>query len=259
MSQRLCNLPETAAVLVQGASSGIGLAFTRRLLEDVPDARVFATSRDPSSAEELMSLAIKYRERLHCLAMDVTDEASIEAAAQRVGDTVKRLDLLINCAGVLHDLDGLAPEKRLEDVTPRNLERSFRVNAFGPLLVAKHFLRLLNHDRRAVFASISARIGSIEDNRLGGWYAYRASKAAQNQFTRTLAIECGRRAKNLIVIAFHPGTTDTRLSKPFQANVPPEQLASADETTRSLCETIASLGPEDSGEFRNWRGEPLPW
>ena len=259
MSNNLCGLPDNAAILVQGASSGLGLAFTRRFLEDLPEAMVIATSRDPSSSDDLRSLATTHGERLICLPMDVADEDSIASAAGRVGESVERLDLLINCAGILHDTEGLAPEKRLEDVTPAKLERSFRVNAFGPLLVAKHFLSLLNHDRRAVFASISARVGSIEDNRLGGWYAYRASKAAQNQFTRTLAIECGRRAKNVIVIALHPGTTDTPLSKPFQANVSAEQLFSADQAARYLCATIAGLSREDSGQFRDFEGEPIPW
>lgn len=251
--------PNNAAILVQGASRGLGLAFVRRFLEGLPDSLVIATSRTAATAEPLRELAESHDGRLHCLPLDVTDEASIAQAAERTGKITGTLDLLINCAGVLHDDSGLAPEKKLEDVTQSGLERSFRVNAFGPLLIARHFLPLLQHDRRAVFASVSARVGSIGDNRLGGWYAYRGSKAAQNQFTRTLAIEFSRRARNIIAVALHPGTTDTALSKPFQANVPPEKLFEPERAAGYLCDVIAGLRPEDSGAFRDWQGKDVAW
>ena len=252
-------LPGDAAVLVTGASRGLGLAFVQRFLDELPKARVFAAARSAPDAATLADLQAQHGDRLLRVALDVTDEPSVERAHARVCERTDRLDLLLNAAGVLHDDAGLRPEKRVEDVTPANLEASFRVNAFGPLLMAKHFLPLLRGRHRALFASVSARVGSIGDNRLGGWYAYRGAKAAQNQFTRTLAVECSRRARNVIVVALHPGTTDTTLSRPFQANVPEGKLFSADRAAGQLCDVLAGLGPEDNGTFRDWRGEPVPW
>jgi NAD(P)-dependent dehydrogenase (short-subunit alcohol dehydrogenase family) len=127
------------------------------------------------------------------------------------------------------------------------------------LLVAKHFEPLLAHRERAVFASISARVGSIGDNRLGGWYAYRGSKAAQNMFTKTLAIEWARSRRNVICIALHPGTTDTELSRPFQANVPPQKLFSVERTVTQLLAVIDRLTPADSGRFLAWDGTEIAW
>ena len=177
-------------MMVQGASRGLGLALVEALLERDDTERVFATSRAPDASEGLAALQARHATRLVCVPLDVRDEASIAAAARRIGGVAPRLHGLINCAGVLHG-EGLRPEKRLEDADPERLRRSFEVNAFGPLLVAKHFLALLRHDEAAVVANVSARVGSIDDNRAGGWYGYRASKAAQNMFTKTLSIELG--------------------------------------------------------------------
>jgi NAD(P)-dependent dehydrogenase (short-subunit alcohol dehydrogenase family) len=161
---------------------------------------------------------------------------------------------------MLHDATtGMAPEKRLADVRADTLAASFAVNAYGPLLVAKHFERLLAHREQAVFASISARVGSIGDNRLGGWYAYRGAKAAQNMFTKTLSVEWARSRRNVICVALHPGTTDTDLSRPFQANVPPEKLFSVERTVRQLLEVVERLTPADTGRFLAWDGREIPW
>ena len=184
-------------VFVQGASRGLGLAFVRALLEREGARRIFASARAPEHSPGLAALREQYAERLHLVRLDVRDEASIEAAARRVRETTLKLHLLLNVAGVLHDGEALRPEKKLDDVDPALLRRAFEVNAFGPLLVAKHFASFLRHEARAVLGNVSARVGSIGDNRLGGWYAYRASKAAQNMFTRTLSIELARRAPNV--------------------------------------------------------------
>jgi NAD(P)-dependent dehydrogenase (short-subunit alcohol dehydrogenase family) len=125
--------------------------------------------------------------------------------------------------------------------------------------VARHFERLLAHRDRAVFASLSARVGSIGDNRLGGWYAYRGAKAAQNMFTRTLAIEWARSRRNVVCVALHPGTTDTDLSRPFQANVPAEQLFPVGRTVHQLLDVIDRLSPAHSGRFLAWDGSEIPW
>lgn len=238
--------------VVQGASRGLGLALARRLSEDSTCARVFATCRRPDEARDLQGAGIDV------LRVDVTDEASIAAAAATVAETVGAVDLLINVAGVLHG-DSVAPEKRLESITPYGLARAFQVNAFGPLLVLKHFHPLLKHDRRAVVANVSARVGSIGDNRLGGWYAYRGSKAALNMFTRTASIELGRKAPNAIAVAIHPGTVDTALSRPFQKSVPPERLFAPDRAARQILEVLDGLGPEQTGTFVAWDGSEIPW
>ncbi|MEM6930148.1 MAG: SDR family NAD(P)-dependent oxidoreductase, partial [Myxococcota bacterium] len=151
------------------------------------------------------------------------------------------------------------PEKRLEHVAPDALATVFAVNAFGPILVAKHVAPLLHHDRRAVFAAVSARVGSIGDNRLGGWYAYRASKSALNQLLRTLSIELARRSPNVIVVSVHPGTVDTDLSHPFQRRVPAHKLFSTERAADQLIDVIDGLTPEDTGSFRAWDGSPIEW
>jgi len=151
------------------------------------------------------------------------------------------------------------PERRLADVAGANLLASFAVNAAGPLLVAKYFQRFLPRRDRAVFASLSARVGSIGDNRLGGWYAYRGSKAAQNMFTRCLSVELVRRHRGLICVALHPGTVDTELSRPFQARVAEEQLFTVKRAAAQLLDVIAGLAPEDNGAFIAWDGQSVEW
>jgi len=255
----LTSFPDGSQALVQGASRGIGLEFVRQLLAQPAVGRVFAACRAPDRAGDLAALAAS-EPRLQLVPLDVTDEAEIARAAETVAGMTDRLHLVLNCAGVLHGgAASLAPEKRLADVRPEALALSFAVNAFGPLLVAKHFERLLAHRERAVFASISARVGSIGDNRLGGWYAYRGAKAAQNMFTKTLAIEWSRSRRNVVCVALHPGTTDTDLSQPFQANVAPDKLFSPDRTVLQLLQVIDRLAPADTGRFYAWDGREIPW
>jgi len=250
----------TRVALIQGASRGLGLEFVRELLNRPDVDRVVATCRDPEASEGLASLCADHDDALVLVRLDVCDEPTVAAAAARVTEECgPRLHWLINCAGVLHDGPALRPEKKLEDVDPARLQAVFAVNAFGPLLVAKHFIELLRHEERAVFANLSARVGSVGDNRLGGWYAYRASKAAQNMFTRNLAVELGRRAPNVVCLALHPGTVDTDLSRPFQANVPAERLFDAQRAARQLLGVIDSSSREDSGRFLAWDGREIPW
>lgn len=243
------------AVMVQGASRGIGLELARQLYAS--GHRVVATCRDPHRATELQAIA-ETTSRLMTVRLDVRDESSIVRAADAVASAVGELTLLINAAGLLHE-HGLQPEKQLAHVDRANLRHAFEVNAFGPLLVAKHFSKMLIHGRRAVIANISARVGSITDNRLGGWYAYRASKAAQNMFTATMAIELARRSRNLIVVALHPGTVDTDLSKPFQRNVPPHKLFDVARGARQLLEVIRGLTRDDHGKFLAYDNQAIPW
>ena len=252
-------LDENSVALVFGANGGLGLAFARQLLAESRVGLVWAATRNPDSPS-LQDLKRLYGERLRPVAVDITDEASIAALADEVAGHTPQLHLLINAFGFLHDeADGIRPEKRLEDLSAAGLERNFAVNAMAPALIARHFIGLISHQQRAVFASLSARVGSIDDNRLGGWYAYRMSKAAQNMFTRGLAIECARRAKRLICLALHPGTTDTALSAPFQSRVPAGKLFTPDFAASQLLAVIDRSDIEDSGGFFAWDGAAIPW
>lgn len=250
------NRPVTA--LVVGASQGIGLAFVRQLAAGDQARRIWALCRDPRHAAELGALAGS-EDRVRVLKADVTDEGSLNAAARAVTLEGEPLDLVINCAGLLHRVDGPQPERRLAEVRADWLMESFAVNAAGPLLLAKHCEALLPRRERAVFASLSARVGSISDNRLGGWYAYRGAKAAQNMLMRTLSIELARRARGAICVALHPGTTDTALSRPFQGGVPPEKLFSPERAADQLLRVIDGLETRDTGGFFAWNGERIPW
>ena len=244
--------------LVVGASRGVGLAIAEALLARDDTAAVFATARAPERAGGLRRLADAHPGRVVPLALDVTDDASLEALPGRLRELVEGLDLVVHCAGVLHAGE-LQPEKALAQCRRENLLRSFEVNSLGPLLTARAVLPLLPKDRPAAFAALSAMVGSIGDNRLGGWYGYRASKAALNQFLRTLAIEAKRRHRQLRVLAIHPGTTDTGLSRPFQGNVPDDRLYTPAQSAERILAVIDGTTSEDSGGFFNWNGERIPW
>ena len=248
----------SAIALIVGAGQGIGLGFVKQLLADPAIAHVFATYRNPDSAHELLTLAQQHRDRLTCLPLDITEETQIEAAIAKIRTQTDKLHLVINCVGLLHEGD-LQPEKSLRQLNAEQLTRYFQVNSIGAVLLAKHLLPLINHSDRNLFATISAKIGSIGDNHLGGWYGYRASKAALNMFMRTVAIEYSRKSPKTIVVTLHPGTTDTRLSKPFQRNVPPEKLFPVERTVTQLLSVLGNLTNDNSGEFFSWDGSRLPW
>ncbi|MBH8575300.1 SDR family NAD(P)-dependent oxidoreductase [Nostocaceae cyanobacterium CENA369] len=247
-----------ANVLIVGANQGIGLGFVKQLLQDDRIAKVYATYRQKNTAEKLLSLVNKHSGKLICLEMDITDESQIVEAVEQIRIEVNKLHLVINCVGLLHE-GNLQPEKSLKQINSENLLRYFHINSIGAVLLAKHLLPLFRHKERSVFATISAKIGSIGDNQLGGWYGYRASKAALNMFMRTAAIEYGRSCPKTLVVTLHPGTTDTRLSRPFQKNVPAEKLFSVERTVTQLLTVIEQLQEGDSGQFFSWDGSRLPW
>lgn len=192
------------------------------------------------------------------LPLDLEDDASLERFAALARARLGPLRLVICTAGLLHD-GALQPEKRLSQVRRPHLQRSFAVNAWGPLLLAQAVEPLLPRDAPSHFASLSARVGSISDNRLGGWYAYRAAKAAQNQLLTTLALEWRRRLPQACVTLLHPGTTATPLSEPFRSSVPPERLFSPEKAAQQLLTVLEGQTPEHSGGFLAWDGKTIPW
>jgi NAD(P)-dependent dehydrogenase (short-subunit alcohol dehydrogenase family) len=214
-----------------------------------PVESVFALSRSAIESPE---------PRVHPLTLDIEDEPSIRAAADAIRERVPALHLVIVATGILHG-DGLEPEKTWRSLDPEALATAFRINAVGPALVAKHFLPLLARDRKAVFAALSARVGSISDNRLGGWHAYRTSKAALNMLIRTLAIELARVAPQALCVGLHPGTVNTGLSEPFQANVPEGRLFSPAFAAGRLLAVLDGLSPDQSGTVFAWDGQAVPF
>lgn len=237
--------------LIVGASQGIGLEFARQFLDRAN--RVYATYRTREC--DLFNFEHPNLERL---SLDLTDEAQIEKAIAQIKSETPELHYVINCVGVLHD-GAMQPEKSLRHLNANQLLKYFQINSIAAALLAKHVQPLLKHRDRAILATISAKVGSIEDNQIGGWYGYRASKAALNMFMRTTAIEFKRTCPNAIVVTLHPGTTDTRLSKPFQRNVPPEKLFSTERTVQQLLAVLDKLQASDSGEFFSWDGTRLPF
>jgi NAD(P)-dependent dehydrogenase (short-subunit alcohol dehydrogenase family) len=188
--------------------------------------------------------------------LDLLDEASIAAAAGRVS-AGGPVDLVLVASGMLHQ-EGQLPEKSFRDLSADALARSFAINSIGPALTAKHFLPLLPRHGRSVFAALSARVGSISDNQLGGWYGYRASKAALNMLVQTLAIELARTRREALCVALHPGTVNTGLSKPFQRAVAPEKLFTPLYSAERMLAVLATLRPEDNGGCFAWDGLRIP-
>ncbi len=248
----------TAQALIIGGSGGIGLGFVKKLLLDQQISRIYATYRRPESAVELLDLQESNPDCLHCLPMDITDESQITAVLGKIQEHTSKLHLVINAVGILYE-GLLQPEKSLKQINSEHLLRYFQVNSIGAVLLAKHLLPLFHHGDRSIFATLSAKIGSIGDNHMGGWYGYRASKAALNMFMRTVAIEYQRKSPHTIIVLLHPGTTDTPLSQPFQRNVPPEKLFSVDRSVNQLWEIINQLEDKDKGHFFSWDGTVLPW
>lgn len=245
--------PQSRTGFIVGAGQGIGLEFVRQFLDHHWVDRLYATYRHPET--QLLNITDN---RLHCFSMDVTVESQIATVIQKIQAETKTLHYVINCVGVLHT-ETMQPEKSLRHINAEQLLHYFQVNSVGAVLLAKQVQPLLKHRDRAIFATISAKVGSIGDNHLGGWYGYRASKAALNMFMRTTAIEYKRTCPRTIVVTLHPGTTDTQLSRPFQRSVPPEKLFPVDRTVRQLRNVIEQLQESDSGEFFSWDGSRLPW
>lgn len=234
----LSSFPTGGKAVVFGASGAIGASAVAMLRECGVFTQVIGFARTGAHV------------------FDLTNEDSIAAAAHLLDGDGVPLRLVFDATGFLHD-ETQAPEKSLRQIDPEKLARAFALNAIGPALLLKHLAPLLPRSGKAVFATLSAKTGSIGDNRLGGWYGYRASKAALNQIVRTAAIELARQRPEVVCVALHPGTVASRLSAPFSQNNP--QTRTADESAYDLLRTLDTLTAADSGGFYDYAGKPLPW
>jgi NAD(P)-dependent dehydrogenase (short-subunit alcohol dehydrogenase family) len=234
-------------IIILGASGAIGGALIRTLLTMGSTERLFALSRKP--IENLDS-------RMTSVPFDLEDEESVRqaaAACQLEGG----LDLIINTIGILHEGEHIRPEKGLKELDPETMARMFRINTIGPALVLKHFSPLLARDRRAIMASLSARVGSISDNRTGGWYSYRATKAALNQLIRTASIELAARRPQVICVGLHPGTVRSAMSEPFLQRYTKNEIFEPDTAAAALLSVLAELTPAQTGRIFAWDGQEI--
>ena len=244
----LNSFPTGLNVAVVGATGGIGAEFVRQLAGDARVARVHALSRNP----------LEWRDdKVVAIAADIVDGDSVAAAADAAGK--EPLHLVIVATGILHRGDAVQPEKALQDIDADAMTEVFRINAVGPAMVARHFLPKLHRNGKTAFVALSARVGSIGDNRLGGWVAYRSSKSALNMILKTLSIEHARRFPDSVIAGLHPGTVDTGLSAPFQRRVPEGKLFSRPQAVGYLLSVIDSLTPVDTGGFFAWDGTPIEY
>lgn len=241
----------TRAIVV-GASSSIAQCVVEQLLSDRVVEQVAAISRNPNS-----HLQEKFGSNLQWVCCDYSEE-SIKEVCVNLRSPENNFSHVFICNGLLHT-EQIAPEKRLEDINTEKLQLVFHANTIVPMLWLANLAPLLRSKIHCTVAVFSARVGSIEDNRSGGWYAYRASKSALNMLTKTASIELRRRAPNVKLLAFHPGTTDTQLSKPFQANVPEGKLFTPKFVASSLIGIIENLDRESGAEFLDWEGKPITW
>lgn len=232
-------------VVVIGSSGSIGSAFIKNILQNPELKKLYAFSRSglPFDDNKVISKVL-YLE----------DEESIAHASNFVKN--EELDLIIVATGMLHDSE-IKPEKSLKEISEEKLHKLFAVNTIGPALIAKHFIPHLAKDKKSTLAFLSARVGSISDNELGGWYSYRASKAALNMVIKNLSIEVVRKYKNTIIVGLHPGTVDSKLSKPFQTNVKQEKLFTPDYSAKQMLKVIDELKPENSGDILAYDGQKI--
>jgi NAD(P)-dependent dehydrogenase (short-subunit alcohol dehydrogenase family) len=250
------------AILIQGSSRGIGLALTKHYANCPTTSHVFATCRNPVEATALNLLAAS-SSKIIPVQLDVTDETSVKNAYSTISSTVPNINMLLNLAGVLRDeSNDIIPERRLTEFTPEASIRSFQINALGPMLMAKHFLPLLTPPRdapdSATLVNFSARVGSIGDNKSGGWASYRASKSAANSFFHTLHFELSR--KNIAVVSIHPGTVDTDLTRAFLKARAKYNVQDVDEAAASLAKMFDSFTVKDhGGKFIDQNGIEIPW
>ena len=236
--------PRSAAIF--GSSGAIGNALCQALAEQGCE-----TIHCGSRSGEMLSGAV-----FRPFAFDLLNEESIARAAETMRNTPPQL--VVVATGVLTLPDGTGPERSFKRIEAGAMADVLALNTIGPALIAKHIMPLMPRDERAVFAALSARVGSISDNGLGGWHSYRASKAALNMLLKNFALEMSRMHKQSVVVGLHPGTVDSALSEPFQSNLPGGQLTEPDQAAQNLLNVLDDLGPSDSGNVFDFKGERVP-
>ena len=248
----MSDVTEGTAALVLGAGGGLAQAIISELMADAAIDRVIAVSRNSApehfatGPETPMWIETEY------------SEPAMAAVVEQLQPFAGRITRVVICHGILHS-ETLWPEKRLEDISAESLQTVFQANTVVPVLWLKLLHRLLKSKQRCVVAALSARVGSIGDNHLGGWYAYRASKSALNMMLKTVSVEYARRVKNVKLISFHPGTTDTALSKPFQASVPKQNLFSTAFVADCLMGIMDEAEVDGQLSYVDWNGKAIAW
>ena len=246
----LTSFSRGANVAVVGAGGGIGRALVDCLSLDDNKPNIIALNRSDIRRSGWKGLF---------KALELENESSIKEAAEFIKCKMGNLSAVIVATGLLHDDTGIKPEKSWNSLDPYSIERVYRVNTVGPALVAKYFLPLLDNNCKSVFACLSARVGSIADNNLGGWYAYRASKAALNMVLKNLSIELHRKNKSAVCVGLHPGTVSTKLSKSFSNNVSPKSIVSPEQAAVNLLSVLNDLTVSDSGKIFAYDGCIIPY
>lgn len=237
-------------IAVVGGNGGIGQELVKQLSLSQGVERVFSLCRLEMDHQSSNTMGIH---------IDLEDENTIVDAASKIRYMVEELDVILVATGILHSSNNLLPEKSWKSIDCVSMETVFRINTVGPALVAKHFLPLLSFKKRSALAILTARVGSISDNFLGGWYSYRASKAALNMIIRTLSVEMARRNANSVCVGLHPGTVDTKLSKPYQKGVEQGKIFSPEKSANYMLQVLDSLSPSNSGSIFSWDGAELPY
>jgi len=238
-------MKKTVAII--GSSGAIGNAVAEILLDDDGVEAIYRFSRNDSNENS---------DRVKNLYIDIEDEESIKDCIKNLSKDIK-FDLVFVATGILHNDNDIFPEKSIRDISQSKLEKVLLVNTIGPALVGKYFIPYLRKDSKSIFAFLSARVGSISDNKLGGWYSYRASKTALNQIIKNFSIEVRRSNPNAIFIGLQPGTVKSFLSKPFEKNVRPGNLFTPEYSATKMLEVIENLSLEDTGKIYAWDGEEI--
>lgn len=251
------DISQCHCVIVFGAGHGIGHAMVQILLEKYKAETIYAVYRIDSKAKELKDLAKKYSSRLKLIQIDSTSDQDVHELAQSFTQKGLSFDLIINAIGILHD-EQISPEKSLKSFHSDSFLKIIRVNTLPTILIAKYFEPLIDRCAPNAFIILSAKVGSIEDNKMGGWYSYRASKACLNMLIKNISIEFSRKKNNCLVLAIHPGTTKTQLSEPFieKTNY---ILHSATETATNIFNVVSNTELSHTGKFYSWDGQELPW